>query len=78
MIIFFSISVCFAIDNSINVYSWGEFISNGSDGNMNVNEEFTSLTGIKVNYKTFQNNEELYAKISDTLTMLTTGGEQNE
>ena len=64
MIIFFSISVCFAIDNSINVYSWGEFISNGSDGNMNVNEVFTSLTGIKVNYKTFQNNEELYAKIS--------------
>lgn len=64
IIAFFSINLCFATNNSINVYSWGEFISNGSDGNMNVNEEFTSLTGIKVNYKTFQNNEELYAKIS--------------
>ncbi len=48
----------------INVYSWGEFISNGSDGNIDVNREFTKLTGIKVNYKTFQNNEELFAKLS--------------
>ena len=29
-------------------------------------------------YRGSMNNEELYAKISDTLTMLTTGGEQNE
>ena len=29
-------------------------------------------------YRGNMNNEELYAKISDTLTMLTTGGEQNE
>ncbi len=48
----------------INVYSWGEFISNGSDGSIDVNKEFTKETGIKVNYKTFQNNEELFAKIS--------------
>lgn len=49
--------------NYINVYSWGEFISNGADGNMDVNKEFTKRTGIKVNYKTFQNNEELFAKL---------------
>lgn len=49
---------------SINVYSWGEFISNGSDGSLNVNKKFTDETGIEVNYKTFQNNEELFAKIS--------------
>ena len=49
---------------SINVYSWGEFISDGADGTINVNKKFTEETGIKVNYKTFQNNEELFAKIS--------------
>ncbi len=47
----------------INVYSWGEFIANGTDENINVNKEFTKRTGIKVNYKTFQNNEELFAKL---------------
>lgn len=50
-------------DNVINVYSWGEFISNGVDGTLDVNKEFTKKTGIKVNYKTFQNNEELFAKL---------------
>lgn len=48
----------------INVYSWGEFISNGSEGTIDVNKEFTKRTGIRVNYKTFQNNEELFAKLS--------------
>lgn len=51
-------------ENTINVYNWGEFISNGADGSINVNKKFTEETGIKVNYKTFQNNEELFAKIS--------------
>ena len=51
-------------EKSINVYSWGEFISDGADGTINVNKKFTEETGIKVNYKTFQNNEELFAKIS--------------
>lgn len=51
-------------EKSINVYNWGELISNGSDGLLDVNAKFTEETGIKVNYKTFQNNEELFAKIS--------------
>ncbi|MBQ2672326.1 MAG: spermidine/putrescine ABC transporter substrate-binding protein [Clostridia bacterium] len=55
---------CTASNESINVYSWGEFISNGADKSVNVNTKFTEETGIKVNYKTFQNNEELFAKIS--------------
>lgn len=56
--------------NFINVYSWGEFISTGNSNNfensvsIDVNKEFTNQTGIKVNYKTFQNNEELFAKLS--------------
>ncbi len=49
---------------SINVYNWGEYISDGSDeGTLNVNEEFTKLTGIKVNYTNYATNEELYAKL---------------
>ncbi len=49
---------------SINVYNWGEYISTGADeGTLNVNEEFTKLTGIKVNYTNYATNEELYAKL---------------
>ena len=51
-------------DISINVYNWGEYIPDGSEeGILNVNEEFTKLTGIKVNYSTYATNEELYAKL---------------
>lgn len=49
---------------TINVYNWGEYISEGSDGkSLDVNSEFEKLTGIKVNYLNFATNEELYAKI---------------
>ncbi len=51
-------------DISINVYNWGEYISTGSEeGTLNVNLEFTKLTGIKVNYTNYATNEELYAKL---------------
>ncbi len=48
---------------SINVYNWGEYIADGEDGSLDLNEEFTKLTGIKVNYSTYATNEELYAKL---------------
>lgn len=48
---------------TINVYNWGEYIANGTDGSMDVNEEFTRRTGIKVNYTTFDSNESLYSKL---------------
>ena len=48
---------------SINVYNWGEYISIGEDGLLDVNQAFTDLTGIKVNYTTFDTNEALYAKL---------------
>lgn len=48
---------------SLNVYNWGEYISDGSEGSVDVNAEFEKLTGIKVNYTTFATNEELYAKL---------------
>lgn len=48
---------------TLNVYNWGEYISNGEDDSINVNKEFERLTGIKVNYTNFASNEELYAKL---------------
>jgi spermidine/putrescine transport system substrate-binding protein len=48
---------------SINVYNWGEYISNGEDDSLDVNAAFEQLTGIKVNYTFYATNEELYAKL---------------
>lgn len=48
---------------SINVYNWGQYISDGSDGYIDVNKAFTEATGIKVNYMTFDTNESLYTKM---------------
>lgn len=48
---------------TLNVYNWGLYISDGSDGGLDVNKEFEDLTGIKVNYTTYDTNESLYAKI---------------
>lgn len=48
---------------TINVYNWGEYISNGEDDSLDVNEEFYRRTGIRVNYTTYPTNEELYSKL---------------
>ena len=45
------------------VYNWGEYISNGDDGSMDVNAEFEKETGIEVKYLNFSSNEEMYAKM---------------
>lgn len=47
----------------INVYNWGQYISDGSDGTLDVNAEFTRRTGIIVNYSTYDSNETLYTKL---------------
>lgn len=49
----------------LNVYNWGEYISDGSDDSVDVNKEFTKLTGIKVNYSTFESNETMYSQIKN-------------
>ena len=49
---------------TLNVYNWGEYIANGTDGSMDVNAEFTRRTGIQVNYTTFDSNESLYSKLA--------------
>lgn len=47
----------------INVYNWGEYISDGSEGTLDVNKQFEQETGIKVNYTTYDSNENMYNKI---------------
>lgn len=49
---------------TLNVYNWGEYIANGTDGSLDVNAEFTRRTGIRVNYTTFDSNESLYSKLA--------------
>ena len=48
---------------TINVYNWGQYISDGTDGYLDVNAAFTEATGIEVNYMTFETNESLYTKL---------------
>lgn len=49
----------------LNVYNWGEYISDGSDDCIDVNREFERLTGIKVNYTTFESNETMYSQLKN-------------
>ena len=48
----------------VNVYNWGEYISDGAEGSMDVVSEFEKLTGAKVNYSNFESNENMYSKLS--------------
>lgn len=49
---------------TVNVYNWGEYISDGEEGSMDVVFEFERLTGAKVNYTNFESNENMYSKLS--------------
>lgn len=58
---------------TLNVYNWGEYISDGSEGTLDVNKLFEDYFnknlaskygfGVEVNYTTYANNEEMYQKI---------------
>lgn len=48
---------------TLNVFNWGEYISDGSEGSLHVNKAFEKVTGIKVNYSTYDSNESMYAKM---------------
>lgn len=50
---------------TLNVFNWGEYISDGSEGSLNVNAAFEKVTGIKVNYSTYDSNEIMYGKIKE-------------
>jgi len=54
----------------LNVYNWGEYISDGYDDSLDVNKAFEEYCrdelgmNVKVNYLTYDSNEDLYAKLS--------------
>lgn len=55
---------------TLYVYNWGEYISDGSEGSLDVNAAFedycreTLGREVRVNYSTYASNEDLYAKLS--------------
>ena len=57
------VGVLAAENNVINVYNWGQYISDGTDGSIDVIAEFEKATGIHVNYVTFDSNETMYTKL---------------
>ena len=51
---------------SLNVYNWGQYIADGSDGSMEVIAEFEKrYPHIKVNYSTYDSNEIMYSKLAN-------------
>ena len=65
---------------TLNVYNWGEYISDGGDDSLDVNKAFEEYyeqlyfeqTGeeinVQVNYTTYASNEDLYAKLKSGAT----------
>lgn len=59
---------------TLNVYNWGEYISDGSEGSMDVNAAFEDyyykITGqrVRINYTTYASNEDMYNKIRSGAT----------
>ena len=48
---------------TLKVYNWGEYISDGAEGSLDVNAAFEKLTGIKVVYSTYDDNETMYSDL---------------
>ena len=66
-----SLAGCGSSDTlTLNVYNWGEYISDGSEGSFDTIHEFESWyqetygQKLKVNYDTYASNEDMYNKIS--------------
>ncbi len=53
---------------TLNVYNWGEYISDGFEGSYDTNKEFEAYCqslglNVKVNYTTYATNEDMYNKL---------------
>lgn len=48
---------------TLNVYNWGEYISDGQEGTLDVNKAFEERYGIQVNYTNYESNENMYNKL---------------
>lgn len=51
------------VGTTINVFNWGENISDGSDDSLDINAEFEEKYGITVNYTNYDSNETMYTKL---------------
>lgn len=51
------------VGTTVNVFNWGENISDGEDGSLDINAEFEKRYGITVNYTNYDSNEAMYAKL---------------
>ncbi|MBR2848652.1 MAG: spermidine/putrescine ABC transporter substrate-binding protein [Clostridia bacterium] len=64
------LSACGGDTLTLNVYNWGEYISDGSEGSFDTIREFekwykeTYGVKLRVNYTTFSSNEDMYNKLS--------------
>ena len=51
---------------TLNVYNWGQYMADGSDGSMEIVKAFEErYPHIKVNYSTYDSNEIMYSKLSN-------------
>jgi len=70
----FAVNFAAAEEITLNVYNWGEYISDGSEGSLNVNKAFEEYyekefgVKVKVNYTTYEDNESLYSKLKNGAT----------
>ncbi len=49
---------------TLYVYNWGEYISDGEDDTLDINLAFEAVTGIHVEYSTYDSNEVMYATLN--------------
>lgn len=70
LLLSFCLSGCGTKDTlTLNVYNWGEYISDGSEGSLDTIKAFeewyeeTYGVAVKVNYDTYASNEDMYAKL---------------
>ena len=65
-----TLSACGGETLTLNVYNWGEYISDGSEDSLDTIAAFESWyqeeygQKIRVNYDTYPSNEDMYAKLS--------------
>ena len=73
VILLLSVSSCRSQEGEtvkLYVYNWGEYISDGSEGSYNTNQEFENWyyenfgQKVEVIYSTYSSNEDMYAKLS--------------
>lgn len=51
-------------NGELKIFNWGEYLSDGTDGSIDVIAQFEKETGIKVSaYDTYDSNEQMYAKL---------------